>query len=278
MKRTIILLAMFILATCFVKAQDTIAGWTFPTGTSADLKPNIHIPQDTAMMITTKGGTSTINYKNGFTTYAAQATGWDNGENLKCWQIEINTKECQNLKLSSIQQSGGTYPGPRNYKVQYEIGYLGTWTDIPGATIITANDWTTGVLSNVDIPAACNNQDSVFLRWIMTSDTSSAVTPALVLSTGTTKIDNIIITGTKSQSNINELQAEIFSFYPNPARTSIFVNSALKSNYKIISIEGKTLKTGILNKILDISDLSNGIYLFEIKNEKGLFIKKLIIQ
>ena len=52
MKRTITLLAMLILTTYFVKAQDTIAGWTFPTGTSADLTPDIHIPQDSAMIIT----------------------------------------------------------------------------------------------------------------------------------------------------------------------------------------------------------------------------------
>ena len=92
------------------------------------------------------------------------------------------------------------------------------------------------------------------------------------------KIDNIIITGTSSTSIIDETQPEIFSFYPNPARTSIFINYAEKSKYEIVSIEGKTLKTGTLIKMIDVSDLRKGIYLFEIKNEKGVFIKKLIIQ
>ena len=231
MKRTITLLAIFVLATYFVKAQDTIAAWTFPTGTSADLKPDIGIPQDTAMMITSVG-TSAINYKNGLTSFAAQATGWDNGANTKYWQVEINTKTYQNLKLSSMQQSGGSYPGPRDYKVQYKLGKVGTWTDIPGTAIVTANNWTSSALSNVDIPVACNNQDSVYLRWLVT----------------------------------------------NPASTTLYTNCAIKSEYEIVSIDGKTLKTGTINKMINVSDLRKGIYLFEIKNEKGVFIKKLIIQ
>ena len=276
MKRTITLLAIFVLATYFVKAQDTIAAWTFPTGTSADLKPDIGIPQDTAMMITSVG-TSAINYKNGLTSFAAQATGWDNGANTKYWQVEINTKTYQNLKLSSMQQSGGSYPGPRDYKVQYKLGKVGTWTDIPGTAIVTANNWTSSALSNVDIPVACNNQDSVYLRWLVTSDTSSNP-PALIASNGTTKIDNIIITGTGSTSIIDEAQPEVFSFYPNPASTTLYTNCAIKSEYEIVSIDGKTLKTGTINKMINVSDLRKGIYLFEIKNEKGVFIKKLIIQ
>ena len=276
MKKTITLLTLLVFTTFFVKAQDTIAAWTFPTGTSTDLNPNIFITQNSAMTLTSVG-TSAINYKNGLTTYAAQATGWDNGANTKYWQIKINTKNYQNLMLSSMQQSGGTYPGPRDYKVQYEIGYAGTWTDIPGTTIVTANNWTSSALSNIDIPLACNNQDTVYLRWIVTSDTSSNP-PALVASNGTTKIDNIIITGIKSSTNINEVQPEIFSFYPNTASTTLYTNCAIKSNYEIVSIDGKTLKTGILSRMIDVSDLRKGIYLFEIKNEKGVFIKKLIIQ
>jgi hypothetical protein len=277
MKKIITLFAILGLTIYFGKAQDTIAGWTFPTGTSADAYPDIRITQDSALIISTNGGTSVINYKNGNPTFAAQAIGWDNGANLKCWQIIINTNGYKNLKLNSMQQSGGSYPGPRDYKVQYQIGSSGAWTDVPGAAIKIANDWTTGVLSNVEIPAACNNQDSVFLRWIMTSDTSSTP-PALVISTGTTKIDNIIITGTSSSSNINELTQEAFSFYPNPARSTIFINFKLKSNYEIFSIDGMLLKTGILSKMIDVSDFYKGIYLFEIKNENGKFIKKLIIQ
>jgi hypothetical protein len=278
MKQIITILALLLITTTYSKAQDTIVGWTFPTGTSTDLSPDKGNSLNTSMTITTQGGTSAIAYKNGLTTYAAQATGWDGGANVKCWQVEINTTGYQSLKLNSVQQSGGTYPGPRDYKVQYEIGTSGTWTDIPGTTIVTANNWTSSALSNIDIPAACNNQPSVSLRWIMTSDTSSAP-PALVISTGNSKIDNIIITGTSSASVITEILPETFSFYPNPAKDAIYINASLKSEYEIFSVDGKLLKEGWVNaRQIDVSDLSKGVYLLEIKNEKGILVKKLLIQ
>jgi hypothetical protein len=279
MKKTITILMMMVLAACFTKAQDTLAGWTFPTGTAADANPNFSNILNTTMTITTQGGTSAIDFsKTGFTTKAAQATGWNGGANLKYWQIQINTSGYKDLKLNSMQQSGATNAGPRDYKVQYEIGASGTWTDIPGSNIITANNWTSSVLNNIDIPAACNNQSSVYIRWIMTSDTSSAP-PALVISTGTSKIDNIIISGTSLSSSITEFQAGSFSIFPNPAKESVFVNCTLNSEFEIFSVDGKILKEGLVNnQQIDVSELNKGIYLFEIKNEKGVFIKKLIIQ
>jgi hypothetical protein len=279
MKKIIILLAMLVITVSYIKAQDTIAGWTFPTGTATDVHPDLGDSLNDSMMIITNGGVSPINWgKFGLATYSAQATGWDSGANVKCWQVEINTTGFDDLLLSSVQTSGGTYPGPRDFKVQYEIGTSGTWTDIPGATVETANNWTTGVISNVAIPAACNNQESVSLRWIMTADTSSAP-PALVLPTGVSKIDNIIIEGTKQPFGIETLHENTFSFYPNPVRGAITVNCAMNTQYEIISVDGEIVKTGTVNnRRIDVSNLSMGVYLLEIKNENGMLINKLLIQ
>jgi hypothetical protein len=280
MKKIIIILAMLVITVSYIKAQDTIVGWTFPTGTSTDVHPDLGITLNDSMTIITNGGASAINWgKFGVTTYAAQATGWDSGANVKCWQVEINTTGYQDLKLNSLQESGGSYPGPRDFKAQYEIGTSGTWTDIPGTTVMTANNWTSAVISNVAIPTTCNNQASVSFRWIMTNDTSSTP-PALVVSTGNSKIDNIIITGTSISSIINEILPETFSLYPNPAKESITVNCAMNTLYEIISVDGELVKKGIVNKQeIDVSGLSKGVYLFKIiNNENGILVKKLLIQ
>jgi hypothetical protein len=143
--------------------------------------------------LTTQGSVSgTIAYApvQSSTTSAASVSGWDGGNNAKFWQIDIATLGYSNLKLSSVQRSSNT--GPKDFKVQYKIG-SGSWTDVPGAAVTVANNWTTGVLNNVTLPAACNNQASVLIRWIMTSNLQ--VNSGNVASTGTSGIDNILING-----------------------------------------------------------------------------------
>ena len=56
-----------------------------------------------------------------------------------------------------------------------------------------ANNLTTGVLTNVPLPTATANENSVFLRWIMTSNTS--VSGSTVQGGGTSRLDDILITG-----------------------------------------------------------------------------------
>ena len=79
-------------------AQDTIVKWTFPTNTGfADggtLSSNLE------QEIQTAGGTSEIQFKNGATTKAAEASGWDNGANEKKWKVEFETTGYTNIRLS----------------------------------------------------------------------------------------------------------------------------------------------------------------------------------
>ena len=58
---------------------------------------------------------------------------------------------------------------------------------------MVADNFTTGVLTNLTLPASCNNQASVFIRWVMTSNTS--VSLGTVAAGGTSRIDNIILNG-----------------------------------------------------------------------------------
>jgi len=122
--------------------------------------------------------------------------GWDSGNNSKYWQISLVTTGYSNLTLSSIQGSSGT--GPKNFKVQYRIGTGGAWTDVPSGTVTVANDVTTGKLTNLPLPAACDNQPDVYLRWIMTSNTS--VGNSTVASGGTSRISAISVDATSQPS------------------------------------------------------------------------------
>jgi len=282
--KKLVIISLLILSTFVIKAQDTLAGWTFPTGTVADANPDHAIAANAAMTITTQGGTSAIDFtKNGFTTYSAMATGWDGGSGVKNWQIELCSTGYNNLKLYCLLTSGGAKPGPRDFKAQYSIGSTGVWTDIPNTIMITANDWTTGVLSNISIPTACDNQASILIRWIMTSDTSNAP-PALVLSTGVAKIDNIFVTGTVSGVGITETNPlPAINIFPNPCSNELNIsidNPAETYSYEIISADGRLLQsakiTGNINKI-NISELQPSLCFLRIIGENEVTVKKIII-
>jgi hypothetical protein len=279
-------LFLLIVLSCSISfssfAQDTIAAWTFPTGTAADANPDHHNAANASVAISAQGGTSAIDWtKNGFTTKAAQTTGWDGGANLKYWQIELNTTDRNNLKLYSKQTAGGANPGPRDWKAQYMIGSTGTWTDIPGTTLVNANNWTSAVISNVSLPAACDEQSSVFIRWLMISDTSIAP-PALVLSNGTTKIDDIYVLGDITTS-VDEIQTPVLSVYPNPT-TGVFTTNSNSpvSEISVFNILGKEvyhLNSPALHLTIDMTGMEKGIYFVRFRNSetKGWETEKVLL-
>lgn len=171
---------------------DTIVKWTFPNNPDDSLADG-GLPMNANSIITSWGGTNTINYTyTGATTYSARATGWNAGNGVKYWQVFFATTGHVSMKLSSKQRSSGT--GPRDFKIQYRLSVLDSWTDVPSATVNDTDNWTKGVLTNIDLPSACDDQDSVYLSWIMTSDIST--NGGTVAAGGSSRIDDILITGT----------------------------------------------------------------------------------
>ena len=172
---------------------SNIVSWDFPNSPD-DAIADGGITANNAKTITVVGATGTITYVplTGGTSSQATLSGWDNGNNSKYWEIEFSTTGYYNTRFSSLQRSSNT--GPKNFKVQFKIGAVGTWTDFTSSTSVTvANDFTTGQLTNISLPSACDNQSSVYLRWIMTSNLQ--VNSGNVASGGTSAIDNILVEG-----------------------------------------------------------------------------------
>jgi len=168
-----------------------LVGWTFPNNPDDNLV-DVFNANNSSRSLDRIGFSNVVSYatfSNPLSvTSAASVGGWDGGNNLKYWQIEVSTLGYNQLKLSSVQRSSST--GPKNFKVQYKVG-ANDWSDIADGNVIVANDWTTGVLNNIQLPAECNNQSSVLIRWIMSSNTS--VGNSTVASTGTSAIDNVFV-------------------------------------------------------------------------------------
>lgn len=191
MKRIITLLAFFTFMYGINQAQvlDTIVKWTFPSGTPVDSLADGGIVVNLDKAIKTFGA-GPVGFANmGYSTRSARATGWDNGADTKYWQVFFTTVGYDSLFLTSKQRSSNT--GPGNFKIQYKIGSIGTWVDIPNATVADTSAWTQ--MYTDSLPSACNNTDSVYIRWIMTDD--NAVNGSAVISSGASNIDDIKIWG-----------------------------------------------------------------------------------
>lgn len=140
---------------------------------------------------------------------------WADGADANYYRVSLNAEGITDLKVSSKQRGSNT--GPRDFKLQYSTsGRMPlVWTDVPGGAITVADNFTTGVLSDLDLPDECDESSVLYLRWLMTSNTS--VSGAVVSDAGTNRIDDIVITGTK----VN-WEPEITSLSP----ASVLINSA----------------------------------------------------
>ncbi|MBE0663944.1 MAG: T9SS type A sorting domain-containing protein [Bacteroidales bacterium] len=182
---------------------EIIAAWDFEDATK--LLGNLPYTADEG--IPANANIATVNLTGGpiFSTWVTGAGGsgtfapntntWHNaGSNA--WTIVINTLGYNNLTLGSKQQSSST--GPRDFVVEYSLDGL-IWVNIPGSAITVANNFTSGVLSGLALPEVCNNQPTLHLRWLRSSNI--AVNGSAILGGGTNRIDDIIIIGTPNSEN-----------------------------------------------------------------------------
>jgi Secretion system C-terminal sorting domain/Lamin Tail Domain len=203
MKKMITLMAILVCTYGISLAQvhDTIVKWSFPTNATNDsiADGGVGINLNKAIRIVGAGSPAGTEFftNTGVSTYSASATSWKTGVDTKYWQVMFNTTGHDSIFYTSSQRSSGS--GPRDFKVQYRIGKLGVWTDIPVDTIrIGGSGWTT--ISDT-LPTACNNQDSVYLRWDE-RDTISAGGGA-INSGSSNRIDNIKVWGRNISGVIN---------------------------------------------------------------------------
>jgi hypothetical protein len=123
------------------------------------------------------------------------------------------------------------------------------------------------------------------------SQTSSQVSITLNSSDSWDAVDSVIKltqSGSLSTTNPKEVEEisssdELYTLYPNPAEDTIYIESNQKDSYEgsieISNLEGKIVRTISLTSFpmqLDISSLSEGLYVFKIKTESGVSIHKIL--
>jgi len=181
----------------------TLAEWNFEGQTRYPASATA-VNQDALMGVT---GASFEGFSSGASGEAANANGWnEGGDGSKYWSAAVSTEGFIDLQLSSAQYGSGT--GPRDFRLETSTDGS-TWTGVSGATIRVETNWSSGVLDTLALPAQLNDQPSVGVRWVMTSD-SCINGGDVVSSTGTNRLDEVLLTG------IN----------PNPQRVMVYPGDA----------------------------------------------------
>lgn len=276
MKKTITLFFALTLS-AFVFSQDTIVAWTFPSSSLDDTIADISNTLNQNQYIYTVGGTDSILMKNGATTKAAQTTGWDGGMYIKAWQVEVNTIGYDSIKVSSKQTAGATNPGPQHWKLQYSMNNGMTWANL-GDTIFLANDWTTGVVNEIALPASCFNQSSVLIQWVMISNV--CINDSIVTALGTSKIDDIYFTGVTT-SGIQDQETVSCKLFPNPCTDVVNMESTVEiDRVEVYNIVGaKVFEAEVNAKTYQIAmDYENGFYTIVSYSKGKASINKIIVQ
>jgi len=286
-----VLLYVFICNGIFAQEDDTVAAWTFPTGVdSVDIYANAGLSVNLNKDISAEDTSAVIrdvymtNGSGGTGDYAGTAVGWDNGKDAKLWSIKFKAEGYTDLKISSKQRSGGNNPGPRDWKLQ--CCFSGEdWADISGGTVTCANNWTIGVVEELPLPPEFDDpgSSSIYIRWIMTSDTS--INGGLVDSLGVSKIDDVIITGISSADVEDIVYSSNLNIYPNPAQNNINIESVKQIESVVLyNMQGKKIKQiekpDNNNLSIDVSNMAPGIYLIHatLSDQRLPYIRKFIVE
>jgi hypothetical protein len=169
----------------------TIAAWDFDDETlAASRGVPANLPVEIELF-----GASMSGFGAGHTGRAANSNNWHEfEEGANYWQVVISTENFESLRISSKQLGSNT--GPANFQLQTSVD--GTdWEDVTGGAIAVDNNWTSGVVDQLQLPESLNHQAEVYIRWLQTDSLriNPTETTNVVAATGTNRIDDIVITG-----------------------------------------------------------------------------------
>ena len=87
-------------------------------------------------------------------------------------------------------------------------------------------------------------------------------------------IDDVKITAGNT-SGIDNLNSANVDFYPNPVNDNLYISEEV-SEVSIIDINGRTVVNAKNTRVVDMSNLSNGVYIVRVITDNGVATKKIV--
>lgn len=185
------------------------------------------------------------------TLYAGSTSGYVN--ELGNWTSETN-KNVVNATTGATKNSA------------WAMNYTWNGKDKTNTTLLADGTYT------VKIENVRQNVSPVLVTASFTKGPNSQT----VTAANKSPITNVSVVWVPSTTGINEIKlGNLYSVYPNPTRSSIFVNGFDIQSITIFSLNGKQLIRSVEPRI-DLSGLDKGVYLAQISTSRGTFAKKVV--
>lgn len=168
-----------------------LANWDFDDDLDT---PSVALPVNETSEIQVAGAS-----RSGFSSGAANARDWNAETEVdKFWLVKVSTERFENLQLSSNQTGSNT--GPKDFQIQVSTDST-NWQDLSGGTLDLSEGSAAGNVENLELPEEANNRETLYIRWLNTSSLAIGVDDSTGIhnetgTTGTNRIDDIMITGT----------------------------------------------------------------------------------
>ena len=190
-----LLIASAVIATASAASADVIAGWSMPTAVTATTAAtysygaaNLGALVSGSMLSGTHSSASTAwsSPAGNGSTYALSSNAWNVGD---YYQISLATTGYSSVSVAWEQTRSST--GPAGFEAVLSVDGGSTFSSL-GAYTVNQVSWnaTTPVTTSSfgSVASAADNQASVIIRFkVVTAGTST--------TTGTNRIDNIVVSG-----------------------------------------------------------------------------------
>jgi MYXO-CTERM domain-containing protein len=191
-----LLIASAVIATASAASADVIAGWSIPTAVTATTAAtysygaaNLGALVSGSMLSGTHSSASTAwsSPAGNGSTYALSSNGWNVGD---YYQISLATTGYSGVSVAWEQTRSST--GPAGFEAVLSVDGGSTFSSL-GSYTVNAVTWSASApvttSSFGSVASAADNQASVIIRFkVVTAGTST--------TTGTNRIDNIVVSGT----------------------------------------------------------------------------------
>ncbi|MGL4608006.1 MAG: chitobiase/beta-hexosaminidase C-terminal domain-containing protein [Eubacteriaceae bacterium] len=204
--------------------------WSYAAASSSPIPATEGINKESGELTT--NATGALGYANS----GINVGGWNDGANAKYWNAKFSTKGAANLTVTSSHRSSGT--GPRDFKLQYSLNGIEYKDVVNGAFVIPNALPLSALVNKVALPLEVNNQETVYLRWLLTSNTSAAA--GTIASGGTSTINYVTVAGAEyyGPDDVAPVKATPNSGVPVPMGTEVTLTSATADTIIYYTMDG----------------------------------------
>lgn len=108
----------------------------------------------------------------------------------------------------------------------------------------------------------------------VTATFNKGTSPVTITPTAISPLSNITIQWTPASTGINSIETDKYTIYPNPTRSTIYVNGFDIKTVDVLMLNGKLVMSAN-SQHLNLSSLPKGIYLIKLTTDTGIYFKKI---